>query len=127
MRVIGAHSILYSKDAEADRAFLRDVLKFPNVDVGGGWLIFALPPSEVAIHPGEQGIDQEFHLMVDDVAAFIETMTRHGRPCTPAEDLRWGGAHHADAAERGAARRLQAQARTASDDRLSKGAHETTT
>ena len=46
--IVGAHSILYSKDAEADRAFLRDVLELPNVDVGGGWLIFGLPPAEVA-------------------------------------------------------------------------------
>ena len=48
----GAHAIIYSKDADADRAFFRDVLGFPNVDVGGGWLIFGLPPSEVAVHPG---------------------------------------------------------------------------
>lgn len=52
--IIGAHSILYSKDAEADRAFLRDVLGFPNVDVGGGWLIFGLPPAEVAIDPSQR-------------------------------------------------------------------------
>lgn len=79
MKVIGAHSILYSKDAEADRAFLRDVLKFPNVDVGGGWLIFGLPPSEVAIHPGEEGADQEFYLMVDDVQGFVAEMQTIGR------------------------------------------------
>ena len=52
--IIGAHSIIYSKNPEADRAFLRDVLKFPAVDVGGGWLIFGLPPSELAVHPGEK-------------------------------------------------------------------------
>lgn len=90
MKVIGAHSILYSKDAEADRAFLRDILKFPNVDVGHGWLIFGLPPSEIAIHPGEQGDTQEFYFMVDDLAAFIEGMDRLGRPCTPVSDQRWG-------------------------------------
>src|SRR5678815_6005639 len=50
--IIGAHSIIYSKNAEADRVFLRDVLKLPNVEVGEGWLIFGLPPSEVAVHPG---------------------------------------------------------------------------
>ena len=49
--IVGAHSIIYSKNPEADRAFLRDVLKFPSVDVGHGWLIFGLPPSEVAVHP----------------------------------------------------------------------------
>jgi len=47
----GAHSIIYSKNPDADRAFFRDVLKLPNVDVGGGWLIFGLPPAEVAVHP----------------------------------------------------------------------------
>jgi hypothetical protein len=83
MRVIGAHSILYSKDAEADRAFLRDVLRFPNVDVGGGWLIFGLPPSEVAIHPGDEGDEQEFYLMVDDAEAFVTEMKSHGRATAP--------------------------------------------
>jgi hypothetical protein len=77
--VIGAHSILYSKDAEADRAFLRDVLKFPNVDVGGGWLNFGLPPSEVAVHPGEEDDTQEFYLMVDDAKAFVAEMKKHKR------------------------------------------------
>ncbi len=50
--IIGAHAIVYSKDPELDRAFLRDVLRLPNVDVGHAWLVFALPPAEVAIHPG---------------------------------------------------------------------------
>ena len=54
MLINGAHSIIYSTDAEADRAFLRDVLGLPGVDVGHGWLIFALPPSEVAVHPAEE-------------------------------------------------------------------------
>jgi hypothetical protein len=79
MRVVGAHSILYSKDAEADRTFLKEVLNFPNVDVGGGWLIFGLPPSEIAVHPGEEGSTQEFYLMVDDASAFVAEMKRHGR------------------------------------------------
>lgn len=90
MAVIGAHSILYSKDAEADRAFLRDVLNFPNVDVGHGWLIFGLPPSEVAIHPGDTGETQEFYLMVDDVKAFIAEMTSLGHACAPLSEQRWG-------------------------------------
>ena len=51
--LIGAHSIIYSKNPEADRAFFRDVLRLPNVDVGHGWLIFGLPPSEVAVHPAD--------------------------------------------------------------------------
>lgn len=56
--IIGAHSILYSRNAEPDRAFVKDVLALPHVDVGGGWLIFGLPPAEVAIHPGEEGTAQ---------------------------------------------------------------------
>ncbi len=61
--IIGAHSIIYSKDPEADRRFFRDVLRFPNVDVGEGWLIFGLPPSEVAIHPSRKNGVHEFYLM----------------------------------------------------------------
>jgi hypothetical protein len=90
MKVIGAHSIIYSKDAEADRAFLKDVLNFPNVDVGHGWLIFGLPPSELAVHPGDEGTAQEFYLMVDDVKAFIADMQRHGRECAAVSEQRWG-------------------------------------
>lgn len=90
MKVIGAHSILYSKDAEADRNFLRDVFQFPNVDVGGGWLIFGLPPSEIAIHPGDEGTQREFYFMVDDVNAFVAEMKQHGRDCSPVSEQRWG-------------------------------------
>ncbi len=61
----GAHVIIYSKDADADRAFLRDVLKLSHVDVGHGWLIFALPSSEVAVHPAEENGQQELYLMCD--------------------------------------------------------------
>src|ERR1700747_2617482 len=87
--IIGAHSILYSKDAEADRAFLRDVLKFPNVDVGGGWLIFGLPPSEVAVHPGSND-EHEFYLMCDDIDAFIAGMKKRKVKCGPIHEERWG-------------------------------------
>jgi hypothetical protein len=69
--ITGAHSIIYSTDAEADREFLRDVLKLTNVDVGHGWLIFGLPPAEVAVHPSEKNDVHEFYLMCDDVNAFI--------------------------------------------------------
>ena len=61
--IIGAHSIIYSKSPELDRAFLRDVLKLPHVDLGGGWLIFALPPAEVALHPSSKNDVHEFYLM----------------------------------------------------------------
>jgi hypothetical protein len=64
--ITGAHSVIYSADAEADRAFLRDVLKLTHVDVGHGWLIFGLPPAEVAVHPSEKNGVHEFFLMCDD-------------------------------------------------------------
>lgn len=88
--ITGAHSIIYSKDAEADRAFLRDVLKFPHVDVGRGWLIFGLPPAEVAVHPGEANGVHEFYLMCDDVAAFVAEMAKHGAACDPVQDQGYG-------------------------------------
>jgi hypothetical protein len=88
--IVGAHSILYSVSPEADRAFLRDVLKLPNVDVGEGWLIFGLPPAEVAVHPSEENDVHEFYLMCDDVAAFIGEMARRKITCEPPQDMGWG-------------------------------------
>ena len=90
--ITGAHSIIYSTNAEADRAFLRDVLRFPNVDVGDGWLIFGLPPSEVAVHPSDKNNEHEFYLMCDDVRSIsrerlskrLGTLT--GRSMSLAED-----------------------------------------
>ena len=88
--IIGAHSIIYTKDPEADRAFLRDVLKFPFADAGHGWLIFALPPAEVALHPSEKNGSHEFYLMVDDVAAFIAEMKAKNIACGPVHEQPWG-------------------------------------
>src|SRR5205807_201085 len=88
--IIGAHSIIYSKDPEADRAFLRDVLKLPNVDVGGGWLIFALPPAEVAVHPGDKNDVHELYLMCEDVAVFIEELRKRKITCSEIHHERWG-------------------------------------
>ncbi|MEO8349160.1 MAG: extradiol dioxygenase [Acidobacteriota bacterium] len=88
--IIGAHSIFYSKDPEADRAFLRDVLEFPSVDVGGGWLIFGLPPSEVAVHPSRKNDVHEFYLMTDDVKAFRARMKKRRVPCGPVQSMGWG-------------------------------------
>ncbi len=88
--IVGAHSIIYSKDAEADRAFLRDVLGFPHVDVGHGWLIFGLPPSEVGVHPGDENSHHEFYLMTDDVDAFTAQMQARGIACTPVQRMDWG-------------------------------------
>jgi len=86
----GAHSIIYSTNAAADRAFLRDVLKLPNVDVGDGWLIFGLPPAEVAIHPSDENDVHELYFMTEDVAALIAEMAKHGLSCAPVHDAGWG-------------------------------------
>jgi hypothetical protein len=88
--IIGAHSIIYSKDAEADRAFLKDVLQLPSVDVGHGWLIFGLPPAEVAVHPSDGNDVHEFYLMCDDVEAFIAEMNARGVVCGTVHNQGWG-------------------------------------
>jgi len=88
--ITGAHTIIYSTKPEADRAFLRDVLHFPHVDAGAGWLIFGLPPAEVAVHPSETSDGHELYLMCDDIATVIREMSRHGIACTPANDRGWG-------------------------------------
>ena len=88
--IIGAHSIISSRNPDADRAFLRDVLKLTNVDVGGGWLIFGLPPAEVAVHPSNENDVHEFYLMCDDVEGFIAEMKPHGIACGPVQNLGWG-------------------------------------
>lgn len=89
--ITGAHAILHSTDPDADRAFLRDVLHFPHVDVGGGWLIFALPPAEVAVHPAEASGRHELYLMCDDVDATVAELTREGVAFTgPVTDQGWG-------------------------------------
>jgi catechol 2,3-dioxygenase-like lactoylglutathione lyase family enzyme len=86
----GAHIIVYSKDADADRAFFRDVLKYPSVDAGHGWLIFALPPAEVAVHPSDENDVHKLYLMCDDVRAFIAEMKGQKVRCTPVHEERWG-------------------------------------
>lgn len=88
--ITGAHSIIYSTDPEADRAFLRDVLKFPYVDAHDGWLIFELPPAEVAVHPSSKNDVHEFYLMCDDVELFLAEMVDHGVECTPVQNQGWG-------------------------------------
>jgi len=86
----GAHVVLYSKDAEADRAFFRDVLGFASVDAGHGWLIFAMPPAEAAFHPAEINGRHELYLMCDDLQAEIGTLAGKGVACTPPHTERWG-------------------------------------
>ncbi|HMB78518.1 MAG TPA: hypothetical protein VKI43_00550 [Vicinamibacterales bacterium] len=86
----GAHSIIYSTNADADRAFLRDVLKLTHVDVGHGWLIFGLPPAEVAVHPGDTNGLHALYFMVDEVDAFVAEMKTRGIACDPVQNQRWG-------------------------------------
>jgi len=88
--IIGAHSIVYSIKPEKDRAFLRDVLGFPSVDVGEGWLIFGLPPSEVAVHPSSKNDVHELYLMCDDVTGFVADMAKRNVSCGPVQNLGWG-------------------------------------
>ena len=88
--ITGVHAILYSKNPEADLTFFRDVLKFPNVDVGNGWLIFGLPPSELAVHPSSTNNTHELYLMCDDIEAFIKEMTEQNITCDPIQDQGWG-------------------------------------
>jgi hypothetical protein len=88
--IIGAHSIVYSTSPEADRGFLRDVLRLSSVDVGEGWLIFGLPPAEVAVHPSTKNDVHELYLMCDDVEAFVAAMKSHGIACGPVQNQGWG-------------------------------------
>jgi hypothetical protein len=88
--ITGAHAIIYSTSPEADRAFLRDVLAFSHVDVGHGWLIFALPPAEVAVHPGSKNDVHELYLMCDDIEAFMARMTERKVTCSAVQTLGWG-------------------------------------
>jgi hypothetical protein len=87
--ITGAHVIVYSRDSDADRAFFRDVLECPHVDAGGGWLIFKLPPGEVAVHPSE-GASHELYLMCDDVNTTVEQLAAKGVSCGPVSDQGWG-------------------------------------
>jgi catechol 2,3-dioxygenase-like lactoylglutathione lyase family enzyme len=97
----GVHVLIYSNDPAADRAFFSDVLQFRSVDVGGGWLIFALPPSEAAIHPAGSGAEPTHdadhqilgavvYLMCDDLRAFIDALAAKNVTCTAISEERWG-------------------------------------
>ncbi len=86
----GAHMIIYSRRPAADRAFLRKVLKLPCVDAGDGWLIFGLPPAEVAVHPTRGRSKQELYLMTADIEHFTGSMKRQRIHCEPVRELGWG-------------------------------------
>ncbi|GAA1691704.1 hypothetical protein GCM10009765_46370 [Fodinicola feengrottensis] len=90
MAIIGLHTIVYSSHAEEVRAFFRDVLDYPSADAGGGWLIFAMPPAELAVHPGDEP-RQELYLMCDDLPATMTELTAKGVTFTkPVDEQRWG-------------------------------------
>lgn len=91
-RVIdGAHVILYSGDPEADRAFFRDVLQYPHVNAGGDWLIFKLPPTELAVHPADGADGHELYLMCDDLDATLRELSARGaRFEESVTEARWG-------------------------------------
>ena len=88
--ISGAHMILYSQDPEADRAFFRDILSFPHVDAGHNWLIFALPPSEIAVHPAVENGRHEIYLTCDDLTTTIATLQSRNIACSPVVEERWG-------------------------------------
>ena len=87
----GVHAIIFTHDAEADRAFLRDVLDLPSVDAGRGWLIFELPPGELACHPAEGEARTELYLMCQDVVATRAALEERGVAfVSPISDEPWG-------------------------------------
>jgi hypothetical protein len=99
--LVGAHILLHSENSEADRVFFRDVLGFPFVDAGGGWLIFKLPPAEAAIHPSDGGgrplpdggrplLGTVLYLMCEDLREQIKLLERKNVACTEIEEARWG-------------------------------------
>ena len=86
----GAHLIVYSKDAAADRTFCRDILGLRSVDAGDGWLIFALPPAELAFHPAEHSDRHELFLMCKDLKEEMAELARKGVQCTAVQEAGWG-------------------------------------
>jgi catechol 2,3-dioxygenase-like lactoylglutathione lyase family enzyme len=90
----GSHVVIYSKDAETDRAFIRNVLKFSYVDAHDGWLIFKLPPSEVAVHPSDKNNLHEFYLTTDDLEQEIAALKKAGTECEEVSQQSWGRLTH---------------------------------
>jgi hypothetical protein len=100
LMITGAHFLMYSKDAEADRAFLRDVIGFRSVDIGHGWLIFAMPPTEMAVHPGtgdfveshggQSLIGAVLYLMCSDLRAYLASLEKKNVKSSPLVEADWG-------------------------------------
>jgi hypothetical protein len=91
MAITGAHAVIHTSDVEGVRALLRDAIGLPHVDAGGGWLIFALPPAEIAAHPGEGPARTELYLMCDDIRATVAELEARGVGTTgPVAEEAWG-------------------------------------
>lgn len=89
--ITAIHAVIYTKNAEADRAFFRDVIGLHSVDAGGGWLIFALPPAELGIHPAEANGRHELYLMCDDAETTVAELKTKGVEITaPVQDVGFG-------------------------------------
>lgn len=88
--ITGVHAIVYSKQADAVRAFFRDVLERPSVDAGHGWLVFALPPAELGVHPTDGDETHELYLMCDDLEATMAELRRKGIATGDVSDQGWG-------------------------------------
>jgi catechol 2,3-dioxygenase-like lactoylglutathione lyase family enzyme len=88
--ISGAHVVIYSKDAEADRLFFRDVLGLKFVDAGHGWLIFALPPAEAAFHPAEENDVHQFYFMCEDLEFEMDSLAKKKVQCSKVYQERWG-------------------------------------
>jgi hypothetical protein len=89
--ITGVHAVIFTADAGRDRAFIRDVLEFPSVDAGDGWLIFALPPAELAAHPAEEGGQHKLYLMCNDVHDTLAELKAKGvDSAQPVSDESWG-------------------------------------
>jgi catechol 2,3-dioxygenase-like lactoylglutathione lyase family enzyme len=88
--ITGSHVMIFSRDAQADREFLRDMLEVPCIDSGGGWLIFRLPPAELGIHESERNDVHELYLMCDDVDSTVAALKRRGVECEAIGQREWG-------------------------------------
>ena len=90
--ISGAHVMIFTRDEEGDRAFLRDVLEIPCIDAGGGWLIFKLPPTELGVHGGESNDVHQLYFMCDDLDAEIARLAEKGVQCIEPFRASWGRA-----------------------------------
>ena len=90
--ISGAHVMIFTKDEDADRAFLRDVLEIPCIDSGGGWLIYKLPPTEMGVHGGENNDVHKLYFMADDLDAEIARLADKGVACDSPREASWGRA-----------------------------------